>query len=55
MTGKGECNIMGHKILFSEFLFCVELLAFAALSCAESGSQKVKIGYAAFTGAYTPL
>lgn len=46
---------MRCKILFSGFLFCVGLLAFPALSCAASGSQKVKIGYAAFTGAYTPL
>ena len=46
---------MRCKILFSGFLFCVELLAFAALSYTASSSEKVKIGYPAFTGAYVPL
>ncbi|HEV8720771.1 MAG TPA: ABC transporter substrate-binding protein [Candidatus Binatia bacterium] len=46
---------MRYKIWFSGFLFCVELLAFAALSCAATGSEKVRIGYPAFTGAYAPL
>ena len=43
---------MRHKILF---LFCAELLSLAVLSCAASGSQKLKVTYAAITGAYTPL
>jgi|RhiMetdeSRZDD1v2_1073273.scaffolds.fasta_scaffold25446_5 NitT/TauT family transport system substrate-binding protein len=46
---------MRHKILFSGFLFCMEFLAFVSLSCAASGSQKLKIPYAAITGIYTPL
>jgi NitT/TauT family transport system substrate-binding protein len=46
---------MRYKILFSGFLFCAELLSFAVLSYAASGAEKVKIGYPAFTGAYTPL
>jgi len=52
---KGDSKVMRCKFLFSGFLFCVELLAFAALSYAASGSQKVRIGYPAFTGAYAPL
>jgi ABC-type nitrate/sulfonate/bicarbonate transport system substrate-binding protein len=46
---------MRYKKLFPGFLFCVELLAFAALSSAASGAERVKIGYPAFTGAYIPL
>jgi NitT/TauT family transport system substrate-binding protein len=46
---------MRYRILFSALLFCVQFLVLAALSCAESGSQKVRVGYAAFTGAYAPL
>lgn len=46
---------MRYKILVSGFLFCVELLAFAALTYAASGAERVKIGYPAFTGAYIPL
>jgi ABC-type nitrate/sulfonate/bicarbonate transport system substrate-binding protein len=46
---------MMYKMLLAGLLFCVELLAFAALSSAASGSQKVRIGYPAFTGAYAPL
>ena len=46
---------MRYKILFSGFLFCAELLSLAVLSYAASGAEKVKIGYAAFTGAYAPL
>ena len=46
---------MRYKILFSGFLFCLEFLAFVSLSYAASGSQKLKITYAAFSGAFTPL
>src|SRR5215472_9143352 len=46
---------MRYKILFSGFLFCMELLAFVSRSGAASGSQKVKIIYAAISGAYTPF
>src|SRR5262245_4132617 len=46
---------MRYKILFSGLLFCIEFLAFVSLSHAASGSQKVKIIYAAFLGAYTPF
>ena len=46
---------MRPKILFSGFLFCMEFLAFVSLSYAVSSSQKVRIGYPAFTGAYAPL
>src|SRR4029077_5020856 len=46
---------MRYKILFSGFLFCMEFLAFVSLSCAASGSQKLRIPYTAITGAYTPL
>jgi NitT/TauT family transport system substrate-binding protein len=46
---------MRYKILFSGFLFCAELLSLVVLSYAASGAEKVKIGYAAFTGAYAPL
>src|SRR5262245_22344280 len=46
---------MRYKILFSGFLFCMELLAFVSRSGAASGSQKVKIIYAAFHGAYAPF
>jgi ABC-type nitrate/sulfonate/bicarbonate transport system substrate-binding protein len=46
---------MRYKILFSGLLFCMEFLAFVSLSCAASGSQKVKIIYAAISGAYTPF
>jgi NitT/TauT family transport system substrate-binding protein len=55
MARKGESKVMRYKILFSGFLFCMEFLAFVSLSCAASGSEKVKIGYPAFTGAYAPL
>ena len=48
-------KIMRYKILLSGFLFCLEFLTFASLSCAASSSQKVRIAYAAFTGAYAPL
>src|SRR5215472_9129815 len=46
---------MRYKILFSALLFCMEFLAFVSLSRAASGSQKVKIIYAAISGAYTPF
>src|SRR5262245_56695141 len=46
---------MRYKILFSGLLFCIEFLAFVSLSQAASGSQKVKIIYPAFYGAYTPF
>ena len=46
---------MRYKILFSGLLFCIEFLAFVSLSHAASGSQKVKIIYAAISGAYTPF
>ena len=46
---------MRYKILFSGFLFCMEFLVFVSLSCAASGSQKLKITYAAISGAYTPF
>ena len=46
---------MRHKILFFGFLFCMEFLAFVSLSCAASGSQKLKITYASLTGAYAPF
>ena len=46
---------MRYKILFSGLLFCIEFLAFVSLSCAASGSQKLKIIYAAISGAYTPF
>ena len=46
---------MRYKILFSGFLFCVEFLAFVSLSCAASGSQKLRIPYPAISGALTPL
>jgi ABC-type nitrate/sulfonate/bicarbonate transport system substrate-binding protein len=55
MARKGESKVMRYKILFAGLLFCVELLTFGHLSYAASGSEKVKIGYPAFTGAYTPL
>ena len=41
--------------MFSGLLFCIEFLAFVSLSHAASGSQKIKIIYAAFHGAYTPF
>jgi ABC-type nitrate/sulfonate/bicarbonate transport system substrate-binding protein len=46
---------MRYKILFSGLLFCIEFLAFVSLSCAASGSQKLKITYASLTGAYAPF
>jgi len=46
---------MRYKILFSGLVFCIEFLAFVSLSRAASGSQKVKIIYAAISGAYTPF
>jgi len=46
---------MRHKILVAGFLFCAELLAFPALPCAASGSQKARVAYAAFTGGYAPI
>ena len=46
---------MRYKILFSAFLFCIEFLAFVSLSCAASGSQKLRIAYASITGGYTPF
>ena len=46
---------MRYKILLSVFLLCLEFLTVAAFSYAASGSQKIKIVYAAFTGGYTPL
>jgi NitT/TauT family transport system substrate-binding protein len=45
---------MRYKILFSGFLFCLEFLTFAALSCAAV-SQKVKIVYSGFSGGFKPL
>lgn len=47
--------MMRHKLLVAGFLFCAEILAFAALPRTASGAEKVKIGYPAFTGAYAPL
>jgi NitT/TauT family transport system substrate-binding protein len=46
---------MRYKILFSGFLFCMEFLAFVSLSCAASGSQKLKITYSSLNGAYAPF
>src|SRR5262245_46411400 len=46
---------MRYKILFSGLMFCIEFLAFVSLSRAASGSQKLKITYAAFAGAYAPF
>src|SRR5262245_59532704 len=46
---------MRYKILFSGLLFCIEFLAFVSLSCAASGSQKLKITYASLTRAYAPF
>jgi NitT/TauT family transport system substrate-binding protein len=46
---------MRHKILFSEFMFCLEFLTFVSFSCAASGSQKLRIPYPAIGGAITPL
>jgi len=46
---------MRHKFLVAGFLFCAEILAFAALPWAAGGAEKIKIGYPAFTGAYAPL
>ncbi len=46
---------MRYKISFLGFLFCMEIFAAVPLSHAANGSQKLKIGYAAFTGAYAPL
>jgi len=46
---------MRYKILLSGLVFCIEFLAFVSLSRAASGSQKVKIIYAAISGAYTPF
>ena len=51
----GASKVMSYKILFSGFLFCMELLAFVSRSGAASGSQKVKVIYAAISGAYTPF
>src|SRR5215471_16840213 len=51
----GASKVMKYKILFSGFLVCLEFLAFVSLSCAASGSQKLKITYAALTGAYAPF
>jgi ABC-type nitrate/sulfonate/bicarbonate transport system substrate-binding protein len=52
---KKESKVMRYKIVFSGLLFCVEVLASIALSRAASSSEKVRIGYPAFTGAYAPL
>jgi ABC-type nitrate/sulfonate/bicarbonate transport system substrate-binding protein len=46
---------MRYKILFSGLLFCIELLAFVSLSRAASGSQKLRITYAAITGGFAPF
>src|SRR5262249_13958518 len=46
---------MRYKVLFSGFLFCMEFLAFVSLSCAASGSQKLKITYSSLNGAYAPF
>jgi NitT/TauT family transport system substrate-binding protein len=46
---------MMHKNLASGFLFCLELFTFATFSFAASGSEKIKIVYAALAGGYTPL
>jgi ABC-type nitrate/sulfonate/bicarbonate transport system substrate-binding protein len=46
---------MRDKILFSGLLFCIEFLAFVSLSCAASGSQKLKITYSSLNGAYAPF
>src|SRR5215472_14337188 len=46
---------MRYKILFSGLLFCIEFLAFVSLSCAASGSQKLKITYSSLNGAYAPF
>src|SRR5262245_11471142 len=50
-----ESKVMRYKILFSGFLFCMEFLAFVSLSCAASGSQKLKITYSSLNGAYAPF
>jgi ABC-type nitrate/sulfonate/bicarbonate transport system substrate-binding protein len=55
MARTRKSKVMRYRILLAGSLFCVELLTFGSLSSAASGSQKVKIGYPAFTGAYTPL
>src|SRR5215813_8226250 len=52
---KRSRKVMRYKILFSGFLFCMALLAFVSRSGAASGSQKVKVIYAAISGAYTPF
>src|SRR5262245_8753835 len=46
---------MRYKILFSGLLFCIEFLAFVSLSCAASGSQKLKIMYSSLNGSYAPF
>jgi ABC-type nitrate/sulfonate/bicarbonate transport system substrate-binding protein len=46
---------MIYKTLFAEFLLCIEILAFPALSCAVGDSSRVRVAYAAFTGAYAPI
>src|SRR5262245_21839558 len=51
----GASKVMRYKILFSGFLFCIEFLAFVSLSCAASGTQKLRITYAAIVGAVTPF
>src|SRR5499433_1892320 len=51
----GASKVMSYKILFSGFLFCMELLAFVSLSCAASGTQKLKITYSSLNGAYAPF
>src|SRR5215468_8902129 len=51
----GANKVMRYKILFSGLLFCIEFLAFVSLSCAASGSQKLKIMYSSLNGAYAPF
>ncbi|HEY3166382.1 MAG TPA: ABC transporter substrate-binding protein [Candidatus Binatia bacterium] len=46
---------MIYKLLFAGFLVYVGLLTFPALSYAATGSQKVRVAYAAFTGGYAPI
>src|SRR5215510_9591587 len=46
---------MRYKILFSGLLFCIEFLASVSLSCAASGSQKLRITYSSLNGAYAPF
>src|SRR5262245_21661645 len=51
----GASKVMRCKILFSGLLFCIEFLVFVSLSCAASGSLKLKIMYSSLNGAYAPF